>query len=364
MLTGKFFLPLSIPRKESNFQAKRRARRNRPLYSPSGLWQPAGMSAKTAASPPPHASPPAADFMLADGTRLTARVRRSSRARQARLHLAPDGGLLLTVPDSWPAAAIEQALPRFLPWLEQAWRRHQRHAPQAALPPRIVLPLPGLEFQVEMGGALAEGRRCSQTCAHCQMVSRGARRLLLLETPGRLRLFGPPDDAALGALALRRWCRGQAARLLPPYLLQLAAGADFCLNGVSVRDQRGRWGSCSRGGGKAAAPPREVGGLRGLLDRLTGRKGQNGRDDAGHADARAVTGRISLNWRALLLPLPLLEHLCWHELCHLRQMNHSPAFRAELARFSPHWQDMEKALGRSWRELPWWALPVSAPDAP
>ena len=60
--------------------------------------------------------------------------------------------------------------------------------------------------------------------------------------------------------------------------------------------------------------------------------------------------------------MPLLEHLCWHELCHLRQMNHSPAFRAELARFSPHWPDMEKALTRAWRELPWWALPVSDPD--
>ena len=56
---------------------------------------------------------------------------------------------------------------------------------------------------------------------------------------------------------------------------------------------------------------------------------------------------INLNWRALLLPVPLLEHLCWHELCHLRQMNHSPAYRAELARFSPHWPDMEKELNRA-----------------
>lgn len=63
------------------------------------------------------------------------------------------------------------------------------------------------------------------------------------------------------------------------------------------------------------------------------------------------------------MPVPLLEHLCWHELCHLRQMNHSPAYRAELARFSPHWPDMEKELNRAWRDLPWWALPGTVPDA-
>ena len=68
-------------------------------------------------------------------------------------------------------------------------------------------------------------------------------------------------------------------------------------------------------------------------------------------------GRISLNWRALLLPVPLLEHLCWHELCHLRHMNHSAAYRAELARFSPRWPEQEKALNAAWRGLPWWALP-------
>ena len=47
------------------------------------------MPAKIAA-PAPDAT---ADFTLADGTRLTARVRRSARARRARLSLAPDGGL-------------------------------------------------------------------------------------------------------------------------------------------------------------------------------------------------------------------------------------------------------------------------------
>ncbi|MDE5878507.1 MAG: M48 family metallopeptidase, partial [Desulfovibrio sp.] len=61
--------------------------------------------------------------------------------------------------------------------------------------------------------------------------------------------------------------------------------------------------------------------------------------------------------RALLLSRPLLDHLCFHELCHLRHMDHSAAYRAELSRLSPDWARLERGLSRAWRELPWWALP-------
>ena len=354
--------PTGCPRPlQSKFRAKNVRAVGTPLYSLPGLWQPAPMPAKIAA-PAPDAT---ADFTLADGTRLTARVRRSARARRARLSLAPDGDLLLTVPGHWSPSAVDQALPRFLPWLERAWQRYQRRAPEKGLPNAVVLPLPGLEFRVETAGDLAEGRRHSQARAHSLLVSQGTRRLLLLETPGLLRLFGPPEDAALGALALRRWCREQAARLLPPYLLRLAAREGFAVSGVSVRDQRSRWGSCSRTRPDAreqrAARPRRSVSFKDFLGRLLGGKSENEPDDG--AAVQNAAGHINLNWRALLLPVPLLEHLCWHELCHLRQMNHSPAYRAELARFSPHWPDMEKELNRAWRDLPWWALPGTVPDA-
>ena len=38
-------------------------------------------------------------------------------------------------------------------------------------------------------------------------------------------------------------------------------------------------------------------------------------------------------------------------------MNHSPAYRKELGRYSPLWPEQEKELNKAWRELPWWALP-------
>lgn len=37
-------------------------------------------------------------------------------------------------------------------------------------------------------------------------------------------------------------------------------------------------------------------------------------------------GHIRMNWRLIQLPMPLIDYVAAHEVAHLRQMNHSPAF--------------------------------------
>lgn len=341
------------------------------------------MPARKTPAPPLHDLPATVEFTLADGTRLTASVRLSTRARRAKLSLTPRGDLVLTIPLSMGPTQLQSSLPLFLPWLERARATLLRRVPAPQLPPSITLPLTGEVFAIVPGGDLAAGRKAAtaQTgkTAAVQVAS-AARRILLVESRDQVRLYGAVDDISLCAQALRQWCRKKAARLLPPYLEQLAATEDFALAGVSVRDQSGRWGSCSRlRQGRSPQPaaqqsklPRGSFGRTRSLEQLTTRI----RDffstpplPASYAAARSFSqigsapmpacpeGRISLNWRALLLPAPLLEHLCWHELCHLRHMDHSPAYREELARFSPNWPAHEKALNAAWRGLPWWALP-------
>ena len=229
-------------------------------------------------------------FTLADGSRHVARLIPSARARKLRLRLSLGRGLLLTVPAGMPARALPALLFSFLPWLE----RHLPACPAPAppvVPESLLLPLRGTALRVVAAGPLAEGRRQSPSCAEPPLLLRsGGKRLLALVRDAELRLYAAaaPEDAAL---LLRHWCRHQAARLLPPHLRQLALQEGLTVARVSIRDQRRRWGSCSARDG----------------------------------------GSICLNWRAVLLPLPLLDHLCWHELCHLRHMDHSPAYRQTLA---------------------------------
>lgn len=86
-------------------------------------------------------------------------------------------------------------------------------------------------------------------------------------------------------------------------------------HGVTIRDQRSRWGSCSE------------------------------------------TGGLSFNWRLLLLPVRLQEHVILHELAHLRHFDHSQAFYRQVLRWDPRaathsrmlddWSARIMPLGRS-----------------
>jgi predicted metal-dependent hydrolase len=81
---------------------------------------------------------------------------------------------------------------------------------------------------------------------------------------------------------------------------------------LQVRCQRSRWGSCSR---------------------------------------RAT---ISLNACLLFQRPEVLRYLMVHELSHLRHMNHSAHFWAEVGRHEPDWKALDRELLQSWVRVPSW----------
>jgi len=109
--------------------------------------------------------------------------------------------------------------------------------------------------------------------------------------------------------AVERSLRALAARELPERTHEIARGHGIAIAGVSVRNQRSRWGSCS------------------------------------------TRGTIALNWRLIQMPPHVSDYVIVHELAHRRQPNHSPRFWREVETLCPTWRESERWLRRYGREL-------------
>ncbi len=55
-------------------------------------------------------------------------------------------------------------------------------------------------------------------------------------------------------------------------------------------------------------------------------------------------GSIRLNWRLIHFSLPIVDYVVAHELAHLREMNHSPAFWGVVRSVLPDYEDARTAL--------------------
>lgn len=55
-------------------------------------------------------------------------------------------------------------------------------------------------------------------------------------------------------------------------------------------------------------------------------------------------GTVCLNWRLIQLPLPLVDYVVAHELAHLVEMNHSPAFWKVVEHIYPDYRQAQIAL--------------------
>jgi hypothetical protein len=215
-------------------------------------------------------------------------VRVSPRARRIRLSIGARNQALLLVP---ARGSLREAL-RFLhtqgDWLE----RHLRAAPAPTALDRYLSRHPllsglGREFTVLLNFTTTRPF------------------FVFSQNTGEAVLRFPPGEGK--ERALKTLLRQFAAQVLPARTQELARRAGLSAGRVTVRDQGARWGSCSAHGG------------------------------------------ISLNWRLVLLPLPLHDYVIWHELAHLTHMNHSEAYWKLLRRYDSRTETHDRQLTRASR---------------
>jgi len=219
----------------------------------------------------------------AEGPRDGIVFRPSATARNYRLSLNRDGVAVATIPLRGSLREAERFVERNREWLERA-RERQRRRPRAA-------EVWAVGTRVLWRGDLTEIR-----------VAVGGERPAVCLGADVFRVPRLEDD-------LRPALRGRFLRLakveLPARAWELAAQTRMNVTRVSVRDQRSRWGSCT------------------------------------------AAGVISLNWRLILTPESVRDYIIFHELMHLREMNHSRRFWACVEGVFPAWREAEAWIKRN-----------------
>nr|MCR4667361.1 M48 family metallopeptidase [Desulfovibrio sp.] len=184
------------------------------------------------------------------------------------------------------------------------------------IPESIFLPLEGIRYPVQLyeNGISDIKKRLS---AEVQFYYRKkSERLLCLGFSDRVAICGKIINAMNVAYLLQRWAKEKALQRLPVYLSHRAAQMRIQIHDICIHNQRSCWGSCSR------------------YDK--------------------TSFNIHLNWRSLLLDIPLLRHLCEHELCHTIFMNHSKEFHNAMQALDRDAEEKERALQNAWTKLPEW----------
>ena len=228
----------------------------------------------------PVRSPVSGNFLAVGSRQIPLVFVPNRRARRYVLRLRPDGVARVTVPRGGSQAEALRFAKRNRSWLAQQIEK-------LALRPKIRREWPigteillrGETIKIEAG-----------TNGESGTVRLGSETIRVADIEGDLRA------------SIERHLRNLAAREFPERVFELAAPHQLPVKRVTVRNQRTRWGSCSR------------------------------------------RGTISLNWRLIQAPPHVRDYLIFHELAHLREMNHSPRFWHEVERLCPEYRAAEKWL--------------------
>jgi predicted metal-dependent hydrolase len=223
-------------------------------------------------------------------------VKRSARSRHVRFVVSADG-LAVVVPDRFCvsrdlAPLLEEKKDWIAGALERVTARARQKTETDTMPGVICLRALGEQWEVKIASLAGER---------------------LAEENGVITMT--PDFSENEAIAaLNRWLHAKGRAWLPKLLDEEARRYGFSYSKVVVKEQKSRWGSCSS------------------------------------------KGNINLNSRLLFLPSYLARHVMLHELCHLKEMNHSKTFHGLLRGIDPDAEKHAVQLRQAWSFVPGWAL--------
>lgn len=212
-------------------------------------------------------------------------VKRSPRAKYARLEVRPVTGLTVVIPRSYKLDQVPTLV-------EQKGRWILRKLAEYSQAEKVFS-----QKALQSGDTLRYLGRDIEVVVQKDHIGSGSVKLeqdkLIIDLGAR--------DSTLGLL-LEQWYREQAERLIRRKADGLCARLGLVYSRLTIRGARTRWGSCSQ------------------------------------------KGNVSFNWKLMMMPDPVIDYVIIHELCHLKQMDHSKRFWGMVAEHCPRWREHRKWL--------------------
>ena len=225
----------------------------------------------------------------------------SARAKHASLRVSPIGEIQFVIPKhNRSRIDVDALVQKNSSWLIATQKRisanRKVHPDADRLEPlRLDLALTNQSFTIcYLSGAT---KKCVKTGIDCV---------------DRLNVFYI-NHQEIGEL-LQTWLKRQAVEILNPLVAKLSEETGLLYSGLTVRNQKTRWGSCSS------------------------------------------RQRININRNLLFLSPDLVRYLIIHELCHTKHMNHSNKFWSLVGQFEPRYRELDRALNKAHNYIPLWAL--------
>ena len=228
-------------------------------------------------------------------------IRKSKRAKYVNIRVFPNGKVEVVVPLNFDQSQLPSILEKRQAWINNTVQQVQQERRSLSLE------------QPEEWPSHLNLRALDQVWTIAYTLKQLDSDRLWIQQIGKhqLKVFGL-RNRELCYNVLRRWLQQYATQTITPWVRQLSQDIELPCQRISFRGQRTRWGSCSS------------------------------------------KKNLSLNYKLLFLPPYLVRAVLVHELSHTVEMNHSPRFWAQVARYDPNYKQHDTELDTAWRYIPSW----------
>lgn len=215
--------------------------------------------------------------------------RRSKRARRLRLQMDNNGKFELIAPSFTTRGSIDRFLKVHAGWIEKQWVKIERQKERRP------------DFLYQTGDTYYYFGEPIQLTI--QPVDRKRPTIKIRDNKMLVTLnrhVSRTEGVVMIKKAIEQFYRKKAEEVIHDRLQFFNEHYSFRYYRVTLRNQKTRWGSCSS------------------------------------------AKNLNFNWRLVMAPIEVIDYVVVHELCHLKEMNHSARYWSLVEEAVPHYKEVRK----------------------